>query len=75
MNGDQYQVLTSYGAGTQLHGTYDTWAAAKEARNELFFGDGAMRAAWVMRINPGLNLRPAAYGHCLRRTKHEAKRA
>lgn len=71
MHGDKYQVFTATGRHSALHATFDTWATAKETRNELFFGNGQLRSAWVMRVNPELNLRPELWGHTLRRTKHE----
>jgi hypothetical protein len=74
MTGDKYQVFYSTGGGTILHGTYDTWPAAREARNELFNSRTNIRACWMMRTNPSLGLQPDKYGTTLRRTKHEATR-
>lgn len=71
MTGDKYQVFTATERRSGLVATYDTWSEAKEKRNELFFGDGQLRSAWIMRNNEGMGLRTERYGHTLRRTKHE----
>ena len=72
MSGDMYQVFTADARNSTLHATYGTWAEAKEKRNELFFADRKLRAAWVMRINPSMDLRPERWGFTMRRTRHEA---
>jgi hypothetical protein len=69
--GDKYHVFSSSGGGTIPHGVFDTWAEAKAARNEIFYSQTNTRAAWIMRRNPSLDLRPELYGFTLRRTKHE----
>lgn len=73
MIGDKYQVFYHIHGRTEPHGDpVDTWTEAKEARNTLFFGNGKLRAVWIMRSNPSLGLRPEHYGNTLRRTKYEA---
>lgn len=72
MIGDKYQVFYTEGSGTVTHAVFDTWREAKDVRNELFYSRMNIRAAWIMRHNPSLDLRPTRYGHTMRRTKHEA---
>jgi hypothetical protein len=55
-----------------MHAEYDTWPAAREARNALFSSRTDVRACWMMRVNPSMGLQPDKYGATLRRTKHEA---
>ena len=71
MTGDKYQIFYNDGRNSTLHETVDTWKRAKEIRGSLFDQNRSYRAVWVMRINPGLNLRPEHWGFTLRRTKHE----
>ena len=71
MIGDRYQVFTADARNSTLRATCDTWAEAKEKRNELFYADKKLRAAWVMRINPSMDLRPERWGFTMRRNKHE----
>jgi hypothetical protein len=66
IDGDKYRVFHSEGGGTIPDGVADTWRAAKELRNEVFSRE-EVRAAWVMRDNPSLGLRPELYGNTLRR--------
>lgn len=72
MIGDKYQVFYSVGGGTVPYDIFDTWRAAKEARNDLFYFRTEIRAVWIMRRNPSLDLRPELYGNTMRRTKHGA---
>lgn len=70
MVGDKYQVFTSSENYTTPSEIFDTWRAAKEMRNDLFFSDEAVQSAWIMRSNPSLNLRQSKYGNTLRKDKY-----
>lgn len=69
MLGDKYQVFTSTSNHTYPDGIFDTWREAKEARNDKFFNDDSVQSAWIMRSNPGLNLRQDKYGATMRKDK------
>lgn len=72
MIGDQYQVFYHLDGKTYCQGMpLDTWKEAKALRGNVFDQNPRVRAAWVMRSNPSLELRQDRYGHTLRRTKHE----
>jgi hypothetical protein len=73
MTGDKFQVFYHIAGNTIPHplGPWDTWRDAKAMRNSSFFDFPEVRAAWIMRTNPSLDLRPEKYGETLRRNKHE----
>lgn len=73
MLGDKYQIFYSLDGHSVLHETADTWPRAKDVRNEVFHGNGKIRAAWIMRSNPSLDLPPRRYGNTMRRTRKEAQ--
>ncbi len=69
--GDKYQVFHSIDGHTIPHplGPWDAWRDAKVMRNSSFFDFPEVRAAWVMRSNPGLGIVQEKYGETLRRKK------
>lgn len=79
MNGDIYQVHVNRFGSSDTHeselGRFDTWAAAKDERDRIFmtFVD-SVRAVWIMRTNPGLNLVPERRGYIMRRHKPQSER-
>jgi hypothetical protein len=52
----------------------DTWAAARDKRNETFYGDEEIVSAWIMVVNRSLDLVPRKYGATMRRHRREGKR-
>lgn len=72
MIGDKYQVFYHLDGETVPHGSpVDSWRVAKETRANVFHQNKRVRAVWVMRSNPSLNLQPELRGYTLRRTRHE----
>lgn len=74
MRGDRYQIFYSLDGSSVLHDTVDDWGRAKEIRGTLFDSNRKIRAVWIMRTNPALELRPEKFGFTLRRTRHEMAR-
>lgn len=74
MIGDKYQIFYSVNGNSVLHETVDDWWRAKETRGSLFDSDTKIRAVWIMRSNPSLDLRPEKFGFTLRRTRHETRK-
>lgn len=80
MTGDVYEVHYNTFANPQATceselGRFDSWQKAKEERNRIFMTfPESVRAAWVMRTNPGMNLQPERYGHTMRRDKPQTER-
>lgn len=72
MRGDKYQIFYSTDGNSVLHETVDDWGRAKEIRGTVFDGDPKIRAVWIMRNNPSMNLAPEKFGFTLRRTRHGA---
>jgi hypothetical protein len=78
MNGDIYEVHYNKFGDSETHeselGRFDTWKEAKAERNRIFITfANSVRAAWVMRTNPGLNLQQHRAGNTMRRVKPQSE--
>lgn len=49
-------------------GPWDEWQDAKLMRNDSFFSFPNVKACWIMRSNPSLDVAQHKYGETLRRT-------
>lgn len=72
MIGDVFCVHYNKFGSSDTHeselGRFDTWQEAKAERNRIYTTFSKyVRAVWIMRINPGLDLQPERYGHTMRR--------